>query len=270
MSPSKTRLSLSWPRPGRERRPAAPEGGASLADLIAKLPETARAAALTHSSWVEQRIGSYERLALLGDSVLGLSVADQLFRTLPDHDAGSLTKILNQAVSGASCAAVGRELGIPEMLIAADPGGPEGTRTPARLLLEGERPLPEITEAMIGACFVEFGYRAHGGGCRRCFRVPDRDGSEHPYRLQVGATGERRQNGRDGRVRGCRCPRCGSPAHVRGGGPGSRRGNRPRRGSQQEVGRPGRSSGCPGGARCLRVLSSDRNDSLSQPCSCAQ
>ncbi len=149
---------MSWPRPGRKRRAAAPEGGGSLADLIAKLPETARAAALTHSSWVEQRIGSYERLALLGDSVLGLSVADQLFRTLPDHDAGSLTKILNQAVSGASCAAVGRELGIPEMLIAADPGGPEGTRTPARLLLEGERPLPEITEAMIGACFVEFGY----------------------------------------------------------------------------------------------------------------
>lgn len=132
--------------------------GASLSELIAALPDSARAAALTHSSWAEQRIGSYERLALLGDSVLGLSIADQLYRTLPDLDAGSLTKILNQAVSGTSCAAVGRELGIPEMLMAADPGGPEGTQTPARLLLEGERPLPEITEAMIGACFNEFGF----------------------------------------------------------------------------------------------------------------
>jgi ribonuclease-3 len=149
---------LSWPRLVRERRPTGPAAGTSLPDLIAALPQEARAAALTHSSWAEHRIGSYERLALLGDSVLGLAIADELYRTLPDLDAGSLTKILNQAVSGASCTAVGRELGIPEMLIAADPGGPEGTQTPARLLLEGERPLPEITEAMIGACFIEFGF----------------------------------------------------------------------------------------------------------------
>jgi len=57
-----------------------------------------------------------------------------------------LTKILNQTVSGSSCAEVGRELGIPEMLLEADPGRPDGKQTPARLLLEGERPLPEITE----------------------------------------------------------------------------------------------------------------------------
>jgi ribonuclease-3 len=153
---------LSWPRLGRDRpRPAAPgpdAGSASLAGLIDALPEDLRTCALTHSSWANERIGSYERLALLGDSVLGLSIADELYRTLPGLDAGSLTKILNQAVSGTSCAAVGRELGIPDMLIAADPGGPEGTQTPARLLLEGERPLPEITEAMIGACFLEFGF----------------------------------------------------------------------------------------------------------------
>ncbi len=151
-------MSLSWPRLGRDRRSAGRVDGGSLAELIAELPVRSRAAALTHSSWAEQRIDSYERLALLGDSVLGLSIADELYRTLPGLDAGSLTKILNQAVSGSSCAAVGRDLGIPDMLIAADPGGPEGTQTPARLLLEGERPLPEITEAMIGACFIEFGF----------------------------------------------------------------------------------------------------------------
>ena len=39
------------------------------------------------------------------------------------------------------------------MLLAADPGEPDG-RPPARLLLEGERPLPEITEALIGACYL--------------------------------------------------------------------------------------------------------------------
>jgi ribonuclease-3 len=152
---------LSWPRLVRERRTrpgSSRQPGGSLAELIEALPDALRTSALTHSSWAEERIESYERLALLGDSVLGLSIADELYRTLPGLDAGSLTKILNQAVSGTSCAAVGRDLGIPEMLMAADPGGPEGTQTPARLLLEGERPLPEITEALIGACFIEYGF----------------------------------------------------------------------------------------------------------------
>jgi len=151
-------LSLSWPRLSRERGSTGPTAGASLPELIAALPEAARAAALTHSSWAEERIGSYERLALLGDSVLSLSITNELYRSLPDLDVGSLTKILNQARSATACSEVGRELGIPEMLIAADPGGSESAQTPARLLLEGARPLPEITEAMIGACFLEFGF----------------------------------------------------------------------------------------------------------------
>ena len=38
--------------------------------------------ALTHSSWTEDRADSYERLAFLGDSVLGLAVAAELYRPL--------------------------------------------------------------------------------------------------------------------------------------------------------------------------------------------
>lgn len=162
-------LTLSWLKRARERRATGPVTGEPLRTLIDELPEEARLAALTHSSWAVERVGSYERLALLGDSVLGLSVADQLYREHPDLGAGELTKILNQTVSGTSCAAVGRAIGIPEMLIDADPGGPEGTRTPARLLLEGERPLPEITEAMIGACFLEFGFERTAGAVKQAF-----------------------------------------------------------------------------------------------------
>jgi ribonuclease-3 len=160
---------LSWLKRTRERRGAGPNAGEPLRTLIDELPEDARRAALTHSSWADDRIGSYERLALLGDSVLGLSVADQLYREHPDLGAGELTKILNQTVSGASCAAVGREIGVPEMLLEADPGGQEGTRTPARLLLEGERPLPEITEAMIGACYLAFGFERTAAAVKLAF-----------------------------------------------------------------------------------------------------
>ncbi len=129
----------------------------TLAELIEALPEDLRRQALTHSSWTADRTESYERLAYLGDSVLALAVARELVERFPGVDAGGLTKIHNQAVSGVSCAAVGLDLGVPEMLRAAEP---EGTPTgiPAEVLLGGERPLPEATEALIGACFLDFGF----------------------------------------------------------------------------------------------------------------
>ncbi len=130
---------------------------AALAALIDDLPEDLRRLALTHSSWTERRIDSYERLAFLGDSVLGLSVASELTDRYPAVDAGGLTKIHNQAVSGVSCAVVGRELGVPEMLSANEPDDFTAA-IPAEVLLDGERPLPEATEALIGACYLAFGF----------------------------------------------------------------------------------------------------------------
>jgi ribonuclease-3 len=130
---------------------------APLAALIEDLPEELHRQALTHSSWTERRVDSFERLAFLGDSVLGLSVAGSLYGRFPDVAAGGLTKIHNQAVSGVSCAAVGRLLGVPEMLRAGEPEGVTAA-IPAEVLLDGERPLPEATEALIGACHIAFGF----------------------------------------------------------------------------------------------------------------
>ncbi|HEX3172719.1 MAG TPA: putative dsRNA-binding protein [Solirubrobacterales bacterium] len=127
----------------------------ALAGLVAELPDDLRRRALTHSSWTEEP-GSYERLAYLGDSVLALAVAAELHERFEDEDAGGLTKIHNHAVSGVACAAVGRELGVPAMLEAAEPRVEEAI--PAEILLEGSRPLPEVTEALIGACFLAFGF----------------------------------------------------------------------------------------------------------------
>jgi len=127
----------------------------ALAELVEELPEELRQRALTHSSWAEDS-DSYERLAYLGDSVLALAVASDLHERYPQIDAGGLTKIHNHAVSGVSCAEVGRELGVPEMLAAAQPADEDAI--PAEALLAGSRPLPEATEALIGACFVAFGF----------------------------------------------------------------------------------------------------------------
>lgn len=139
----------------------------ALAALVGELPDDLRRQALTHSSWTGDRIDSYERLAYLGDSVLALAVASDLRERYAEIDAGGLTKIHNQAVSGVSCAAVGRELGVPAMLEAAEPGAEEAI--PAEVLLAGSRPLPEVTEALIGACFVAFGFDRAAAAVRTAF-----------------------------------------------------------------------------------------------------
>jgi ribonuclease-3 len=141
---------------------------AALAALLAALPEDLRRQALTHSSWTERRADSFERLAFLGDSVLGLAVATELFGRYPSVDSGGLTKIHNQAVSGVSCAEVGRALGVPEMLRESEPE--EVTAAiPAQVLLEGGRPLPEATEALIGACYLAFGFRRTAAAVAEAF-----------------------------------------------------------------------------------------------------
>jgi ribonuclease-3 len=128
----------------------------TLAQLIQALPEDLRGRALTHATWTDARKDSYERLAYLGDSVLALALASDLVERFPDVDAGGLTKIHNQAVSGVSCAAVGRALGVPQMLRDAHPDAE--LAIPADVLLGGARALPEVTEALIGACFLAFGF----------------------------------------------------------------------------------------------------------------
>jgi ribonuclease-3 len=127
-----------------------------LRELYESLPEDLARQALTHSSWVEKRSDSYERLAFLGDSVLGLAVTTHLWPRLEPEafGAGRLTKIRAQAVSGRSCRVVAERIGIPERMRALEP-----EHTPANeALTRTERVLASIIEAVIGACYLEFGY----------------------------------------------------------------------------------------------------------------
>ena len=127
-----------------------------LGKLFANLPDDLARQALTHSSWVDRRSESYERLAFLGDSVLGLAVTTHLWPRLEADmfGAGRLTKIRAQAVSGRSCRAVAERLGIPERMRALAP-----ETTPANeSLARTERVLASVIEAVIGACYLAFGY----------------------------------------------------------------------------------------------------------------
>jgi ribonuclease III len=146
-------------RLGRSRRRSGGDRDADLGRLIAELPEELRLQAVTHSSWTGHRADSYGRLAFLGDGVLGLAVAEHVFRRFPRADIGRLTKIHGQAVSGRACAEVARELGLPRMLIEAAPESPEGG-IDTESLLASERAMASVCEAVIGACYLHHGFRA--------------------------------------------------------------------------------------------------------------
>jgi ribonuclease III len=129
-----------------------------LNDLLERLPDDLARQAVTHASWVERRSESYERLAFLGDSVLGLAVTTHLWPRLQadTHGAGRLTKIRAQAVSGRSCREVAERLGLPERLRAAAPPEVRGPATDQ--LAATERVLASVIEAVIGACYLSYGY----------------------------------------------------------------------------------------------------------------
>ena len=127
-----------------------------LRELFEALPDDSARHALTHASWTDRRADSYERLAFLGDSVLGLAVTTHLWPRLDEDDfgAGRLTKIRAQAVSGRSCRRVAERLKIPERMTAL---APEESAANTQLV-KTERVLASVIEAVIGACYLQHGY----------------------------------------------------------------------------------------------------------------
>jgi ribonuclease III len=88
--------------------------------------------------------------------VLGLSVTTHLYpRLAAEHfGAGRLTKIRAQAVAGPACRRVAEQLGLPDLLRAAAPPG-----TPAAAaVVETDRVLASVLEAVIGACYLCAGF----------------------------------------------------------------------------------------------------------------
>lgn len=76
--------------------------------------------ALTHSSYAnehrEEGISSNERLEFLGDSILGLVVAEHLYRLRPDLPEGDLTRIRATLVCENSLVEVAKTLGVGDYL----------------------------------------------------------------------------------------------------------------------------------------------------------
>jgi ribonuclease-3 len=109
--------------------------------------------ALTHSSAISpgKRVAqSYQRLEFLGDRVLGLVVADMLYRRLPKANEGELSRALNTLVRKETCAHIARELDLgSEMNL-----GESEARTGGA---QKEAILGDVAEAVIGAVYCDGG-----------------------------------------------------------------------------------------------------------------
>jgi ribonuclease-3 len=152
------------------------EPGARLRHLLDELPDELAGPVFTHASWTPRRSESYERLAFLGDSVLALAVTAHLYPRLEAErfGAGRLTKIRAQAVSGRACRAVAERLGISQRLHAAAPPGVTTS------FVGTERVLASVIEAVIGACYLAFGYEHTAQAVVEAFAPEIDDALEHP------------------------------------------------------------------------------------------
>ena len=150
-----------------------------LAELLEELPAGLVRQVFTHASWSERRSDSYARLAFLGDSVLGLAITTHLYPRLEAErfGAGRLTKIRAQAVSGVSCRSVAERLELPQRLRAAAPANATDN---AAALVETERVLASVLEAVIGACYLHAGYERTAAAVVEAFAPEIEQALEHP------------------------------------------------------------------------------------------
>jgi ribonuclease III len=111
--------------------------------------------ALTHRSWAHEREAAehYERLEFLGDAVLGLIAAEELFRGHPELPEGELSKRKSFLVSREVLARRGEELGLGELLRLGVGEERSGGREKVSLLADA-------VEAVLGAVYLDGGLDA--------------------------------------------------------------------------------------------------------------
>jgi ribonuclease-3 len=111
--------------------------------------------------------------------VLSLAVTSHLYPRLEAErfGAGRLTKIRAQSVSGVSCRAVAERLGVPDLLRAT---APPGIGQSADSLVETERVLASVIEAVIGACYLHTGYERTAAAVVEAFQPEITNALSHP------------------------------------------------------------------------------------------
>ena len=113
--------------------------------------------ALTHSSFANERwhnsLLSNERLEFLGDSILGMVVAEYLFRTFPNRPEGELTRMRADMVCEKTLASVAARIHLGDHLMLGHGEEQGGGRSRDSILADA-------VESVIAACFLDGGIEA--------------------------------------------------------------------------------------------------------------
>ncbi len=120
--------------------------------------------ALTHSSYANERwhnsLLCNERLEFLGDSILGMVVAEHLYKTFPDRPEGELTRMRADMVCESSLALVAKQVNLGSHLRLGHGEEQNGGRNRASILADA-------MESVIAASFLDGGMAAAEGIIRR-------------------------------------------------------------------------------------------------------
>ncbi len=111
------------------------------------------ATALTHGSHRASGKADYQRLEFFGDRILGLVIAEWLYRNQPKADEGKMARQFTHLVRKDTCAEVARALRLDEIM-RSGPGidnlsGKAGTKI-----------LGDVCEAVIAAIYLDSGFDA--------------------------------------------------------------------------------------------------------------
>lgn len=113
--------------------------------------------ALTHSSYANERwhnsLLSNERLEFLGDSVLGMLVAEYLYRNFPNRPEGELTRMRADMVCEGTLAAAANRIQLGRHLLLGHGEEQGGGRSRDSILADA-------MESVIAACFLDGGIEA--------------------------------------------------------------------------------------------------------------
>jgi ribonuclease III len=149
---------------------ASPPGPQRLTERlgIKALPERLQREALTHASYLNEGdagSSSNERLEFLGDALLGMVVADELFKAFPDAEEGELTRMRSEIVRGTTLADAARRFGLGDAIVLGRGEEAAGGR-------KRDRNLAGVFEAVVGAVYRGHGYRSCRGFIVRALK-PD-------------------------------------------------------------------------------------------------
>ena len=126
-----------------------PLNGGALAEILGSTPDDLALYELARTHGSTGR-ADYQRLEFLGDRVLGLVIASELYTRFPNASEGEMSSRLHVLASGATCAAIAQRLNLTALIRFGAQARNDGGRYSDNIAADA-------IEALIGALYLDKG-----------------------------------------------------------------------------------------------------------------